>query len=211
MLAEMRVDRQRAEVERQRAESGVDDRRHYRRHDRSTVVFVVPQYRYFPYALPGTTYYGVTPPPPTPVVTPIAAPPAPEPPAEPMGILHLDVEPEESLQIFVDGAFIGTPADLGDEIGLAPGTRRVEFRARGYKPQAINVEIVEDRTITYRGALERVETAPAALPAPAVVRPAAPGSRTMYMIPGCYLGNVSPKDINLRPGCDISKLTTITP
>ena len=33
----------------------------------------------------------------------------------------------------------------------------------------------------------------------------------MYVIPGCYLGNVSPKNVTLPPGCDISKLTTITP
>jgi hypothetical protein len=33
----------------------------------------------------------------------------------------------------------------------------------------------------------------------------------IYVIPGCYMGNVSPKDIKLRSGCDISKLTTITP
>ena len=31
------------------------------------------------------------------------------------------------------------------------------------------------------------------------------------MIPGCYLGNVSPTNVTLRPGCDLSKLTTITP
>ena len=33
----------------------------------------------------------------------------------------------------------------------------------------------------------------------------------MYLIPGCYMGNVSPTAAMLRPGCDISKLTTISP
>ena len=33
----------------------------------------------------------------------------------------------------------------------------------------------------------------------------------MYLIPGCYMGNVQPTAAMLRPGCDISKLTTITP
>ena len=37
-----------------------------------------------------------------------------------MGALRLEVEPKESLQIFVDGVYIGTPADLGDEIELRP-------------------------------------------------------------------------------------------
>ena len=33
----------------------------------------------------------------------------------------------------------------------------------------------------------------------------------MYVIPGCYLGNVSPKNVALPAGCDLSKLTTIRP
>jgi hypothetical protein len=33
----------------------------------------------------------------------------------------------------------------------------------------------------------------------------------MYLIPGCYMGNVSPKDVALPAGCDIKKLTTISP
>ena len=33
----------------------------------------------------------------------------------------------------------------------------------------------------------------------------------MYVIPGCYMGNVSPKNVALPAGCDISKLTTISP
>ena len=32
----------------------------------------------------------------------------------------------------------------------------------------------------------------------------------MYLIPGCYMGNVMPTAAMLRPGCDISKLTTIS-
>jgi hypothetical protein len=37
------------------------------------------------------------------------------------------------------------------------------------------------------------------------------GDRTLYVIPGCYVGNVSPKDLKLPPTCDLAKLTTYTP
>ena len=33
----------------------------------------------------------------------------------------------------------------------------------------------------------------------------------MYLIPGCYMGNVEPTAAMIRPGCDISKLVTMTP
>lgn len=171
-----------------------------------SVVYVLPPYRYFPESLPTTTQFVVTPPPPTAPV-PVTPPP-------PMGALRLDVEPKESLQIFVDGVYVGTPADLGDELELAPGTRRIELRARGYRSLMFSAEIVDGRAITYRGSLERVDSVSPARPVepatPALAAPPA-GSKTMYMIPGCYLGNVSPKNVTLRAGCDITKLTTITP
>ena len=37
------------------------------------------------------------------------------------------------------------------------------------------------------------------------------GDRTLYVIPGCYVGNVPPKDVKLPASCDLSKLTTFTP
>jgi len=37
------------------------------------------------------------------------------------------------------------------------------------------------------------------------------GDRTLYMIPGCYVGNVPPKEVKLPPNCDLTKLTTFTP
>lgn len=171
-----------------------------------SVVYVLPAYRYFSESFPTTTQFFATPPPPT---APVAVS-SPEPPPAPMGALRLEVEPKESLQVFVDGAFVGTPADLGDEFELAPGTRRIELRARGYRALAFSAEIVDGRSITYRGSLESSERVPAPPAAPAL--PASPaGSKTIYMIPGCYLGNVSPKHVTLRPGCDLSTLTTIKP
>ena len=37
------------------------------------------------------------------------------------------------------------------------------------------------------------------------------GDRTMYLIPGCYLGNVSPVNLKLPANCDIRKLATYVP
>lgn len=175
-----------------------------------SVVYVLPAYRYFSESIPTSTQFVATPPPPTAPV-PVAPP---QPPQAAMGALRLEVEPKESLQIFVDGVYLGTPADLGDELELTTGTRRIELRARGYRSLAFSAEIADGRSITYRGTLERTENVSPSIPA-ATVPPASPappaGSKTMYMIPGCYLGNVSPKNVTLRPGCDLSKLTTITP
>jgi len=141
---------------------------------------------------------------------------------EPMaGRLRLEVEPADILQVFVDGAYVGTPADLGGELELQPGSRRIEFRAPGYKTLTIDAQIVSERTIVYRATLDRIAptrvlpppvfpAAPAAPPAPAPP-PAPSGNRTMYLIPGCYMGNVPPQDLKLPAGCDLKRLTTITP
>jgi hypothetical protein len=183
--------------------------RHRPRQYQPSIVYVLPQYPYFPNSIATAAHYEVTPPPPT---APVVA----EPPPPPMGALRLEVEPKESLQIFVDGVYVGTPADLGDELELAPGTRRIELRARGYRTLTFSAEIVDGRSITYRGSLYRDEvvgapaTPPPSAPSPKPVAVPA-GSGTMYMIPGCYLGNVSPKTVALPAGCDITKLKTISP
>lgn len=173
--------------------------RSYAHNYQPSVVYVLPTYGYA--GLPVTTTYETTPAQP-------AMPPAPEPQVArvPLGALRLEVEPRESLQIFVDGVFVGTPADLGDDLEMTTGPHRIELRARGYKPQVFDVGIIEDRSITYRGTLDRD---PAAVPAAPIAKPG--GSKTMYVIPGCYVGNVSPKEVSLPAGCDISKLTTISP
>ncbi|HEX8029878.1 MAG TPA: hypothetical protein VF491_15500 [Vicinamibacterales bacterium] len=180
-------------------------------------VYVIPPYGYgygYPYALPyaytvsGGSYE--TPPPPSEVV--VTTPEPPEPPLPAMGLLRIEVEPRELLQIFVDGVFVGTPADLGDEIELTTGPKRIELRAPGYRTLMFDADVVSGRSITYRGSLEPASAAtprPAIPPQPPVAAPT--GSKTMYLIPGCYMGNVSPKELALPPGCDIKKLTTISP
>jgi len=185
------------------------------RHNQPSVVYVLPPYRFFPnnslytYGVMSSTAYVGSPPPTVVETTPPPPPPAPE---VTTGFLRLEVEPRNVLQVFVDGYFIGGLADLGDEIELRLGARRIELRAPGYRTLVFDTEIVSDRTIVYRGVLERIANTPAAPPADVIVKPsAAPGSRTIYVIPGCYVGNVPPVPSNLRAGCDISKLSKFEP
>lgn len=61
-----------------------------------------------------------------------------------------------------------------------------------------------------------VPAPPAPEPPPAPPEPSPPpaiatGSRTLYFIPGCYLGNVPPDQSRLREGCDLSNLKIHTP
>ncbi len=46
-------------------------------------------------------------------------------------------------------------------------------------------------------------------PAEPVYKPS--GDRTLFVIPGCYVGNVSPVNLKLPATCDITKLTTYVP
>ncbi|HJU41154.1 MAG TPA: hypothetical protein VJ691_00010 [Vicinamibacterales bacterium] len=68
-------------------------------------------------------------------------------------------------------------------------------------PQVIVVEVP---------ARERREEPP---PAPREPEPpfVPTGDRTVYVIPGCYVGNVPPKDVKLAAHCDLKKLTTFNP
>jgi hypothetical protein len=180
---------------------------------RPPVVYVLPPYRYFD---PGTTLsYGVasstayiTPPPPQVIATQPAA------PLVDTGFLRLEVEPRVDLQVFVDGLYLGTIADLGEELELRLGVRRIELRAPGHRTLVFETEIVSDRTIVYRGTLEPIASAPRAPAAPissaTPASPVSPANNKIFLIPGCYLGNVLPTAAMMRPGCDLNKLTTIS-
>lgn len=119
------------------------------------------------------------------------------------GRLRLEIEPDYA-QVFVDGEFVGTPADLRWVIELPAGTRRIEVRAPGHDALTFDARIVAGDVITYRDTLRA-----ATLSAPTPV--AAPRASTIYFIPGCYLGNVPPDQVKLPAGCDLSRLVTHRP
>lgn len=115
------------------------------------------------------------------------------------GLLRLEVTPASGLDYYVDGVFIGSSSTLGTEFELNAGARRLEIRAAGYKSLVFDVRIAVGRETVLRAVME-----PITQPQP----PAAAGNRTMYIIPGCYVGNAPPSANRLRPGCDIEKLVT---
>ncbi len=148
--------------------------------------------------------------------------PSPAAPAPP-GRVFIDAQPEASAQLFIDGYYVGTPADHPDGIELPAGPHALEIRAPGFDAVATSLQIAAGRAITYRAALAATSTAGATVP-----RPTAPGERhaepaaadpagrasgpaTFYMIPGCYMGNVAPEDAGLPAGCDPAKAVTVRP
>lgn len=168
---------------------------HIKRWRQPSVVYVMQPYPYL-----------VAPPAQVLVTQPAATYPTPAPPSA-TGRVRLEVEPAALLQIYVDGVYIGTPADLGGELDLRPGSRRIEIRAPGYETLIFDARVEAARAITYRGELTPIAaTAPA--PPPVVIPPE---NRILYVIAGCYFGNVPPEAGRLPVGCDLSQLKTHLP
>ena len=90
-----------------------------------------------------------------------------------------------------------------------------------YVPYAVAVEpspqviVVQQPPVTHVITVEvPVRETPAA-PQPEPRAPEPPyvpsGDRTLYVIPGCYVGNIPPKDVKLPATCDLRKVTTFIP
>jgi hypothetical protein len=115
------------------------------------------------------------------------------------GLLQLLVTPATGLDYYVDGTYVGSSSNLGSEFEVNAGARQIEIRARGYKSATFDTRIDEGRVTTLRGALEAVEAPPL---------PRSAGSRVMYVIPGCFIGNAKPEATALPSGCDVKKMVT---
>lgn len=137
-----------------------------------------------------------------------------------MGRLVVDVTPAAAAQLYVDGYYVGTPADYPEGIEMTAGPHTFEVRVPGAEPVSTSLQIAAGRAITYRAALDAAErktpakgaAVPTTPPAAATPVAADPVSRTpFYLIPGCYLGNIPPNRDNVPAGCDISQVKTIKP
>lgn len=118
------------------------------------------------------------------------------------GMLRLSGTPE-SAQVFVDGFYVATLADVEAQrvLMLATGPHRVELRASGYATTTFDVRIDPNAAVTYHAALEHARPeAPHAAPG---------GATKMYLIPNCYLGNIPPKPERLPRGCDAKRVQVI--
>jgi hypothetical protein len=130
----------------------------------------------------------------------------------PGGRVRLELQPGVDPQIYVDGYYVGTLDDASGELTVDAGLHKIELRAEGYETLELSVQVPADRPITYRGELKSLDAQPApdpAVPAPVDVPPPVPA--TIYMIPGCYVGNVPPAEAGLPAGCDESRAITFEP
>lgn len=163
----------------------------------SALVFV-PAFGYgWPY-VPDTLLPG------TPVPTPPSTPP---PQYIATGRLHITLQSGGDPQIYVDGYYVGLLSDFGGDLTLEVGAHTLELREEGYETLHVDVNIAEGASISYRGAMKRLAAAPAPVAraaAPPDTLPA-PEPSTIYMIPGCYVGNVPPTDASLPAGCDAGR------
>ena len=133
---------------------------------------------------------------------PSAPSPAVTPQTSPIGRVHFDVAGAIDPQVYVDDYYVGMMSDfVGGEVPLDAGTHTIELREDTFESLRVDLRVPADGVITYRGAmrpiqverLERLER---------LERPESPPPTTIYMIPGCYIGNVPPREASLPAGCD---------
>jgi hypothetical protein len=75
------------------------------------------------------------------------------------GAVRLKVKPRDA-EVYVDGYFAGEVDDYDgvfQRLKLEPGPHRIEVRLEGYEPLSFEVRILPDRTITYKGEMEKLE------------------------------------------------------
>lgn len=139
-----------------------------------------------------------------------AAPPAPpaEPPTPAAGTLRLELLPRPTGQLFVDGAYVGTVDDLGLDLTLYAGIRQLEIREPGYRPFTLTAHIAAGRALVYQGTLEPDAASAARGPSP---EPSPVARKPLYFIPGCYLGDVPPRNAGLPPTCDPDRAVVFRP
>jgi hypothetical protein len=120
-----------------------------------------------------------------------------EPPAK--GSLILRVQPG-SAQVWVDGYYAGAADDFDGSprtLALDAGPHTIELDEPAHETVRFDVKTISNEPIIYRRELTRVSVAPPP--------PIASTSTPVYLIPGCYLGNVPPKDAELPATCDPSR------
>ena len=124
-------------------------------------------------------------------------------PARATGTLRIELQSGVDPQIFLDGYYVGLYSDaLGGELTVDAGAHALELHEDGYEPLHVDVQVPQDAVVTYRAELKWI--VPSSPPVVEEPRPASPPPlpTTIYVIPGCYVGNVSPREAMLPAGCD---------
>jgi hypothetical protein len=133
--------------------------------------------------------------------------PAQVPAPAPKGSLLLHVQPARA-QVFVDGYYAGTADDFDGNPGalvLDTGAHIIELDDPSYLSVRFDVRIDTNQSIVYRRELSPISPAITAPPAAPINSTPTP----MYLIPGCYLGNVPPKDAGLPSSCDPARVVRL--
>src|SRR4030095_6000914 len=141
--------------------------------------------------------------------------PTPSPPPsvnQPTGRLLLSLHSGVDPQIFIDGYYVGLFSDVAGELILDARAHTIQLHEEGFRDARVDVRIPLDGTITYDVALQPIEAAPLPSATP-VVPPSstAPAPTTIYVVPGCYIGNVPPQQVTLPAGCDGRGTVTFSP
>ena len=128
--------------------------------------------------------------------------PSPTPPQGATGWLVLELQSGVDPQIYVNGYYVGLLSDTnGGELTLNAGPHVVELRAEGYEALHVDIQIAADRVVRYHGEMKALRSSVE----PPRRRTPEPSPRTptiIYLIPGCYVGNVTPREIALPAGCN---------
>ena len=75
--------------------------------------------------------------------------------AEDQGGIRLQVKPKQA-EVFADGYFVGTVDDfdgMSQRLALDAGHHKLEIRAEGFEPFVLDVNILREQTIKYKGVL----------------------------------------------------------
>jgi len=136
--------------------------------------------------------------------------------ANPIGYVYLNLHSGGDPSIFIDGYFVGRFSDFAGRLRLDAGLHTLELRAEGYEGLRLQVNLRVDEVITYDIDLKPIATltpqafavAPAQEPPLPTPAPSTPAPSTIYLIPGCYVGNVAPAQVKLPAGCDANGLIT---
>jgi len=174
-----------------------------RRHSPGAAIVFVPSSFGWPYSyLPG-------------VQEPIASSVTPTYPVHPRratGTLRIALQGGIDPEIYLDGYYVGLLSDAtGGELTVDAGAHALEIREDGYEPLHGEVQVPQDAFVTCRAELKWI--APPSVPAMEEPRSPSPppAPTTIYVIPGCYVGNVPPREALLPAGCDPVKAVEFLP
>jgi len=121
---------------------------------------------------------------------------------QPTGGLSFDLQAGVNPQIYIDGYYVASLSDVGDELIVDAGPHTLELHQDGFETLRVDVQVPRDRVVTYRGELKSVNTPAVPERQRVAAAPAAPPRTTIFVIPGCYVGNVVPTNGSLPAGCD---------